>query len=273
MHHTLYYLLKTMRPYQWYKNCVVFAGLIFGGVLFHLPSFLISCAACGIFCLLSGAGYLLNDVADYHQDILHPEKRKRPVASGLLSRDSSLIASGILFTGGLLAATFITQEFTVCATAYVVLTIVYSLQLKHYIFVDVLTISTLFVIRAAAGAYAIAVFLSPWLILCAFMLALFLAFCKRTQEKSPLYPSSLLHTLLNSTTALLLMSYCLYTFLRAHQHMMFTIPIVFYGIFTFLAISCDGEQRSVESMMYSARLVMTFLVWIIMSVLIIYVWE
>jgi 4-hydroxybenzoate polyprenyltransferase len=262
-----------MRPHQWYKNGVVFAGLVFGGVLFDLPSFLISCTAFGIFCLLSGAGYLLNDVVDYQRDREHPEKRNRPLAQGLLSKNSSLIAGGILFTGGVIAAIFISKEFATCAAAYALLTILYSLTLKQYIFVDVLTISTLFVIRAAAGAYAVAVFLSPWLILCAFMLALFLAFCKRIQEQSSLYPSSLLHTLLNIATALLLMSYCLYTFLRAHQHMMFTIPIVFYGIFTFLEVSYNGKQKSVESMIYSPRLVMTLLVWILMSVLIIYIWE
>lgn len=262
-----------MRPHQWYKNLVVFAGLIFGGVLFQLPAFVKSCAAVGIFCLLSGAGYLLNDVTDYSEDRLHPQKRTRPFASGLLSKRQSLGSAFFIFMGGLLSASLITLEFTLCAVAYTVLTVLYSLYLKHHIFIDVLTISILFVIRAAAGAYAISVYLSPWLILCAFMLALFLALCKRTQ--SEVYPSLLLTHLLTITTSLLIMSYCLYTFLRANQTMMITIPVVIYGIFSVLRVfsSEKTQYRKAESIFFSRSLIITVLVWIIMIILIMYVWE
>ncbi|KYK32717.1 MAG: hypothetical protein AYK19_15045 [Theionarchaea archaeon DG-70-1] len=266
-------ILTAMRPHQWYKNLVLFAGLIFAENLF-VPSLLVKAGgAFLIFCLISGAGYIINDITDKPTDAQHPHKSKRPIASGALSSSSALMISVLLATIGNGAAFLLSFEFGLLTVSYSVLTIVYSLFLKKIVLIDVITISVGFVIRAVAGAVVIHVYISPWLILCAFMLALFLALCKRKQDKSPLYESHRLDQLLTITTALVIMSYSLYTFLRATQEMMVTIPLVLYGLFRFLQVS-EGEGPARAELLFSDKgLFLTFVLWIFLVVIIVYVWE
>lgn len=225
-----------------------------------------------IFCLISGAGYIINDITDRKADAHHPHKSQRPIASGKMSRASAVAISGFLFIGGNVTAFLLSLEFGLCTVSYSVLTVVYSLFLKKIFLVDVITISVGFVIRAVAGAVVIHVYISPWLILCAFMLALFLALCKRNQDKSSLYEPHMLDHLLNTTTALVIMSYSLYTFLRATQEMMVTIPLVLYGLFRFLQLSEEGSYET-ELVFLDKGLVLTFVLWIFLVVVIIYAWE
>jgi 4-hydroxybenzoate polyprenyltransferase len=263
-------ILKSMRPYQWYKNLVLFAGLIFAGNLFVFPSLAKAGGAFLIFCLLSGAGYILNDVADVRADSCHHEKSKRPIASGEITVKSGIISSVFIFVLGNGSAFLLSHEFGWCALSYSVITILYSVFLKKIVLIDVITISVGFVVRAVAGAVVIDVYISPWLILCAFMLSLFLALCKRKQDKSSLYTPVILDHLLSITTTLLIMSYSLYTFLRATQEMMVTIPLVLYGLFRFLILFCENDSTKIELFFLDKGLLLTFFLWVLLVVFLVY---
>ena len=174
-------LLASLRPRQWVKNLFVFAGVIFSQQLLT-PRIWPALAAFAIFCGLSGAIYLLNDVADVDMDRLHPSKRRRPVASGALSIGAA-IAFGVLLLAGCLAAAFrLSPAFGLVAFAYGALLTAYSLWLKHLVILDVLTVAAGFVLRAVAGAVAVDVEISGWLLICTILIALFLALGKRRHE-------------------------------------------------------------------------------------------
>lgn len=268
------HVLTAMRPYQWYKNLVLFAGLLFAGSLFT-PLFVKAGIGFFIFCLISGAGYIFNDITDLRADSRDPDKSRRPIPSGKIPVYYALAISVFLFLIGNGAAFYLGVEFGFCAVTYSAVTVLYSLFFKQIIFIDVITISVGFVIRAVAGAVVIQVYISPWLILCAFMLALFLALCKRKQESSLLYSPQVLDHLLSITTTLVIMSYSLYTFLRAAQEMMITIPLVLYGLFRFLKMLYEEKEipAKVELFFLDKGLILTFLLWVFLVVVVIYVWE
>ena len=174
-------ILVSLRPRQWVKNLFVFAGLVFGQRLFT-AAFWPALGAFAIFCALSGAIYLLNDVADRDKDRLHPKKRERPVAAGRLSVRLALGVAGTLVVVALVAASRVSTGFLLVAVAYVVLLSAYSAWLKHIVIVDVLTVAVGFVLRALAGTLAIDVAISGWLLICTVLIALFLALGKRRHE-------------------------------------------------------------------------------------------
>jgi 4-hydroxybenzoate polyprenyltransferase len=181
-----YAVLVSLRPHQWTKNLLVFAALAFSKHLYERGPFLTTVAAFLLFCGLSGTVYLLNDVADFERDRLHPRKRLRPVASGALSRrfaGTTAVVLGLLCLAGSLA---LGPQFTACAAAYLGLNLAYSFRLKEVVILDVLTISLGFVLRAVAGGVAIAVHISAWLLVCTTLLALFLALAKRRHELTSL---------------------------------------------------------------------------------------
>jgi 4-hydroxybenzoate polyprenyltransferase len=260
-----------MRPYQWYKNLVLFAGVTFAGQLMNSSLFSKAVVAFGIFCLLSGAGYMINDITDRASDSHHSEKSRRPIASGNISGSHALVISALIFFIGNCSAFFLTVEFGVCAVSYSLVTVLYSVLLKRVVLLDVITISIGFVIRAVAGAVAIDVYISPWLVLCAFMLALFLGLCKRKQEQSLLYEPQFLNHLVSITTTLVIMSYSLYTFLRATQEMMITIPLVLYGLFRFLKLSYDDQAAKPAFFFLDGPLMITFVLWVLLVVFLLYV--
>ncbi|HKD00704.1 MAG TPA: UbiA family prenyltransferase, partial [Methylomirabilota bacterium] len=171
----------SMRPRQWVKNVFVFAGLIFAQRLFTSSAW-IALAAFAIFCGLSGAIYLINDVADRERDQLDPRKRTRPVAAGRLSAGAALAAAVVLVVGGLACAAILSRAFLMTACAYVVLLVAYSAWLKHIVIVDVIVVAGGFVLRAVAGAVVIDVAMSGWLLICTILLALFLTLGKRRYE-------------------------------------------------------------------------------------------
>ena len=171
-----------MRPSQWVKNTVVFAGLIFSLHFRFLSDVLLSVAAFGVFCALASAVYLLNDIKDREMDRLHPQKRNRAIASGRLPVTTATVASIILFAIGLGASTQLGTHFLISVAIYVLLNVGYSFGLKHLPILDVMIVSAGFVIRAVAGAVVIGVAISPWLVVCTSLLALFLGFGKRRWE-------------------------------------------------------------------------------------------
>jgi len=246
-------LLVSLRPSQWTKNLFVFAGLIFGEKLFDTPSIARAVIAFGVFCLLSGVVYLVNDVQDREADRLHPTKSRRPIASGALSTQAALTAAGILAAVSLTVAFAINARFGLVALAYVVLLVIYSVTLKHIVILDALTIAGGFVLRATGGAVAIDVPISHWLLLLMLLLALFLALSKRRAELVALaddatnhrrilaeYSPYLLDQMIGVVTASTLLAYAFYTISPdtvarfGTDHLLITVPFPLYGIFRYL---------------------------------------
>lgn len=247
-------LLQSLRPKQWTKN-----GLLFAGYLFtiqqghHISELLRALAAFAIFCGISGAAYIINDVADINRDRIHPQKRKRPIASGALPISVAVVAAGILIAVGLWCAFVLHFRFSLLVLGYLILTLAYSAKLKHVVIIDVLALTAGFVIRAVAGAEVINVPISSWLLLCATLLALFLGLAKRRNELLSLenggehrktlgeYTAPMLDQMLTVTASATLMAYCLYTFTSvslvtgsSHPALMITIPFVVYGLFRYM---------------------------------------
>jgi 4-hydroxybenzoate polyprenyltransferase len=246
-------LLAAVRPRQWVKNLLVFAGLIFSRG-FHEPALVArSAEAFALFCLLSGGIYLINDVLDAERDRSHPQKRHRPVASGRLPAPVALGVGIALLVGASLAAFTLSTPFGVVAVTYAALLTTYSTGLKHVVIVDTLIIAAGFVLRALAGVVVLDIELSNWLLLCTILLALFLTFGKRRHELLALdaaaadhrpileeYSPQLLDQMIAVVTASTLMAYALYTMAPETQtklgttHLPLTIPFVLYGIFRYL---------------------------------------
>ncbi len=246
-------LLSLLRPKQWTKNGLVFAGYLFTVQDGHSTAQLLRVVvAFVIFCAVSGAQYAINDVADVERDRKHPRKCKRPIASGAVSVPTALVFAALLLAASFAEAFRLGNEFGGLAVAYLVLMLAYSATLKHVVIVDLLVIAAGFVIRAVAGAVVIGVPISPWLLLCTTLLALFLGLAKRRSELLTLkdglghrktlgeYSAPMLDQMLSICASATLMSYCLYTFLpspvshKPHEAMMLTIPFVVYGLFRYL---------------------------------------
>lgn len=246
-------MLRSLRPEQWTKNLFVFAGVLFGGHLLDVPAMARAVAALVIFCALSGVVYIFNDLADRAADQRHPLKRLRPIASGRLSPSTAMIAAIVLGIGALVAAVLLSPLFAAAATGYVVLLVLYSVVLKHLVIIDALTIAAGFVLRAAAGALAVFVPISHWLLVCTTLLALFLVLSKRRHELTLLadgaithrpileeYSPYLLDQMIAVVTASTLVAYSVYatsteTAERLNTTRLgLTIPFVLYGIFRYL---------------------------------------
>ncbi len=241
-----------MRPRQWPKNAFVFVALLFDGKLFHVPSVLAAVAAFALLCLMSGAVYLMNDLADIESDRQHPTKRNRPLPSGRLNPRVAAVVAGLLAVFSLVAGYFLAPELAVILLIYLSSQIAYTFKLKHVVLLDVLTIAMGFILRIAAGVAVIEVErFSPWLYVFGGFLALFMALGKRRAELVLLgagasnhrailedYSLDLIDRLQGIVTTSAVVAYSLYTFLAEglpeNHAMMLTIPFVLYGIFRYL---------------------------------------
>ena len=277
-------LLTSMRPKQWYKNLLLFVGIVFSLNILNFSMWFNVISAFVIFCMLSGSEYIINDILDVKKDRQHPVKRKRPIASGELKIYHALVFSFVLISVALAGAYLINLKFFGISVLFLLLTLVYSFWLKHVVIVDALMISINFVIRAIAGCLAIGVSISPWLIVCAFLLALFLAFGKRRHELALLgnraeshrkilaeYSTELLEQMMSISTGALIVSYSMYTFMIGNRYMMFTIPFVIYGLFRYLFLvhlkNIGGEP---EMIFKDKGMVICMAIWIILCVIILY---
>ena len=286
----LWGLVVSLRPRQWVKNLFVFAGLVFAQRLFT-ASLWPALGAFVIFCALSGAIYLLNDVADRDKDRLHPRKRERPIASGLLPVPVALGSAIVLIVAGLAAALPLSSRFALVALAYVVLLSVYSVVLKHVVIVDVLTVAIGFVLRAVGGALAIGVDISGWLLICTILIALFLALGKRRHEYLTLdgeaarhrpilaeYSAGLLDQMIAVVTASTVTAYALYTMspetvAKFHTQLLpATLPFVLYGIFRYLYLLYRRQLGGNPSELFlnDRALLLNTIGWILAVLLIIY---
>lgn len=243
-------LVIALRPLQWTKNLLLFAGIVFAAKLGDADRWVEALIAFASYCAASSAAYLVNDVRDQDADRLHPVKRLRPVAAGELLPGSALRTAALLTGGAAGLILLLGWRSLALLAAFVALQIAYSLALKHVVLVDVILISGLFVLRAAAGAVAVEVRISPWLLLCTGLLALFLALGKRSGELALVegreisgrpvlagYSTALLDQLIAIVAASTIVSYALYTFTaRDSTVLMATIPFVVFGVFRYLLL-------------------------------------
>ncbi|HEV2122194.1 MAG TPA: UbiA family prenyltransferase, partial [Chloroflexota bacterium] len=179
---SLHLLLRSARPRQWPKNAVVLLGLVFARYLFDPVPLSRAVLAMLLFCIVSVAVYLVNDLLDAEKDRLHPVKSRRPIASGRLSPTLAWITASVAGVGGLVASFLLAPGFGAIVAGYLALQAAYVGFFKHAVILDVLILASGFVLRAIAGAVVIGVPISPWLYVCTMLLALFLALGKRRQE-------------------------------------------------------------------------------------------
>lgn len=244
--------IHQMRPRQYAKNAFIFAPLFFDRQLFIPRSFLLTFMGFITLCILSSGVYVLNDIVDVEADRNHPQKKYRPIASGKISIRNAKIFCLVLFAAAFVMAFFLNRSFFLLCLLTVVINTAYSFKLKHIPLIDIITIGILFLIRVYSGAVLIQVkIFSPWLYIVTFMLALYLGFGKRRAELASLegtqnttrpvlegYTVPFLDQLISIISAVIIMSYALYTFsgpaVPANNRMMLTIPFVVYGIFRYL---------------------------------------
>lgn len=237
---------QLMRPKQWTKNLLVGAALVFSGRFLDPTDVGRVALAVAAFCLLSSSGYILNDWLDRDADRNHPKKKHRPIASGTMPETAALVQMAILALIGGAIAIALSPTFFACAMAYFATTLSYSLYLKHVVIIDVMFLAACYVWRAVAGAVAIGVVVSPWLLLCTAFFALFLGFSKRRAELVALgdkggtrknlaeYSPQMLDQFQGIVTSGTVLSYALYTVLASHEFMTLTLPYVLYGIFRYI---------------------------------------
>lgn len=267
-------LVRAMRPKQWTKNVVVFAALVFDAKLADVTYLIYTMIGFVVFCFVSGAVYLINDLVDIDKDRQHPKKRQRPLASGRLPVRVAQAAILVLLLVCLPVSFVLNLLFGVAVSAYLLLQLAYSFFLKNIVIVDVLAIAAGFVLRVAGGAaLADAERFSPWLYVCIVLLALFMGFGKRRGELVLLqgnanehrailgeYSLPLLDEMIGVVTATTVLAYALYTFdpgnphLPANNTMMLTIPFVLYAIFRYLyLIHQRGETAPPDEVLLQDR--------------------
>jgi len=285
-------IIKNLRIQQWIKNFFVFAPLIFSQNVFNLPMLVKTIFAFVLFCILSGATYILNDIQDLEEDKLHPVKSKRPLASGRLKTTHAVSACILLVLLGLVGAYYLHIHFFMALLIYFILQIVYSIWIKHVVILDVFLVASGYLIRVIAGGLAIGVQLSPWLFICTFLIALFLALSKRRHELILLdegaeahrpilkeYTPLLLDQMIAVVTASTVISYCFYTVSSetvakfGTKNLLFTVPFVLYGIFRYLyLVHQKDEGGSPEALIIKDKpLLVDLFLWIATAVLILYI--
>ena len=246
-------LLRSLRPEQWLKNGFVLAPLIFSGSLTDSDAVIRSLLAVVAFCAVASATYLINDVLDREADRGHPVKRNRPIASGAVGVGVALGMAFILIIVGAGVAWFLGDWFSSVLGAYLVITLLYSTLLKQLVFVDVLVVALGFVLRVVGGAVAIEVPVSRWILLCAYLLALYLALGKRRSELVLLgeaagshrvvlghYTLPMVDQAISVVLGATVLAYTLYTVAPdtvvkvGSEGLMATVPVVLYGLFRYL---------------------------------------
>ena len=266
-----------LRPRQWTKNLLLFAGIIFAAKLGEVDRWIDAWTAFVAYCAASSAAYLLNDVRDVESDRAHPIKRRRPIASGEISSTTALRLAAALATLAVVLAGLLGLKSLGLLVAFGAIQVAYTLRLKHVVLVDVLAIACLFVIRAAAGAVAVDVRISPWLLLCTWMLSLFLGLGKRRGELVLVatrdtpgrrvldgYSLTVVDQLLTIVASGTIVAYALYTFSARDSHaLMVTVPFVVYGVFRYILLLHRGDagEEPENVLVHDLPILVTVAVW------------
>lgn len=285
------FAIQTLRPYHWSKNLFVFAALVFSKRLFEMHSFTLSLIGFALFSLASGAAYIFNDIKDIESDRQNPQKRLRPIAAGKISIPLAIGLFIILGTVSIIASYWIKPTFGLIILIYIVLNMLYSVILKHIVIVDVMVIAAGFLMRVMAGAELIDVYPSKWLILCTILLSLFLALGKRRNEIMIMgeqtnnhrqvlkhYNAYFLDQMIVVVMAATLMAYMLYTVSEetvnffGNKYLVWTVPFVLYGLFRYFYLVHKKEKNSesVELPFMDMPLLINIILWLIISIIIIY---
>ena len=285
-------LLQLMRPKHWTKNIFLFAALVFGQKLTDPVAVGQAIGGFICFCLAASAGYIFNDIIDREADRLHPEKRNRPLAAGSVSVGTAAVASVLCAAAALAGSLALGRSFAAIVLAYIVLVALYTLVLKQVLILDCIVISVGFCLRAMAGAEAIGVSISPWLIVCTFALCLFLAFSKRLAELTQLrqdsesfrktlagYTPELLAHMVDVTSGLAVVCFLLYAMdertlrLFGTSNLVYTTPFVLYCVFRFSAsMQKGGCSDPVQFILGDWPFQIGFVLWVLACTGIIY-WD
>lgn len=245
--------LKLLRPHQWTKNGVVFAALIFSRSFTDVELCLRSLAGFIAFCLASSCVYIINDIADRDKDRAHPKKCSRPIASGAVKVPSAIGLIVVLFVAAFVAAFWLSLSFGLVLTAYFVMNLAYSFRLKQLPIFDIMCVALGFVFRAMSGSFLIDKEWSPWMLMCAFLLALFLGIEKRRAELTTkgadgravleAYSADILREMSGAVNGTVIIAYSLWcVFGTTTVNMIVTVPFVVYGLFRYLFIAHKYED-------------------------------
>jgi 4-hydroxybenzoate polyprenyltransferase len=283
-------LIRALRPPEWIKNLLVFAGLLFSGRLDESAAVLDAVLTFVAFCAIASAGYLLNDLRDREHDRRHPEKRDRPIASGAVSPGTAITTAVILTIAALAIGLVVDVEIAGLVALYGVITTAYSMVLKRLVIIDVMTIGALFILRVVAGAVAVGAHASEFLLVCTGFLSLFLGFTKRRQEAMleedeaaeagtrPVlehYSLPFLDQMIAMVTAAAIISYVIYTVdsPRVGSKMLATAPSVLYGIFRYLYLIYDRrDTRSTAAILTEdPGMIFAGITWVGTALLMLYV--
>ncbi len=288
-------ILAAMRPKQWIKNLLLFAGLIFSHHFFDIVRVRYAIVGFVLFCLISGVIYIINDIRDADSDRLHPLKCKRPIASGRLPVSVAYAAAAILAVLALLGSFALNWEFASLVMIYFVLMLAYSIWLKHVVILDLMIVAMGFVLRAIAGVKAIElpgedIAITPWFISCILFLALFIIICKRRHELVLLsddaghhrpvlehYSPAFLDQMVSVATAATVVSYSLYVTigvpnLPGGPYLIYTLPFVLYGIFRYLFLVYKRDEGGApeSTFLQDPALIINVILWLIVVSLILY---
>jgi 4-hydroxybenzoate polyprenyltransferase len=282
---------QLIRPTQWAKNLLLFAALIFARHLFDLADLMTVVAAFACFCCVASGAYVMNDLRDCDRDRRHPLKSKRPLPAGRVDRGTALRVALALMATGIAAAFALGAAFGVLTAAYLLLQVAYTFSLKEMVILDVMSIATGFVLRAVAGGVVIDVPISPWLIICTFLLALFLGFSKRrhelvlleddaTEHRQALreYSPYFLDQMISVVTASTVVAYASYTASPEVQEKLgtdklyLTIPFVLFGIFRYLYLVHQREEggNPTQLLLSDRPLQADILLWVLTACLVLY---
>lgn len=288
---TLRDVVKLLRPTQWAKNAVLFAALIFSKHLFVPWDVLVTVLGFFAFCSVSSGAYVMNDLRDCERDRQHPLKCLRPLPAGRVSQRAAVLLALALAAGGLLGAALLDPAFAGLTLLYVILQVAYTFWLKEAVILDVMAIASGFVIRAVAGGVLIHVPVSPWLIICTFLLALFLGFSKRRHELILLddraiehrtslreYSPYFLDQMIAVVTASTVVAYAIYTVSPevreklGTEKLYLTIPFVLFGIFRYLYLVHQKEEggNPTQLLLSDRPLQVDVVLWIVTAAVLLY---
>jgi len=279
--------IHLLRPKQWIKNLFLFAALLFSRNM-DKPQYVMTVLYAFLcFCMISSTVYIFNDIRDVEKDRQHPRKRMRPIAAGIIDRREAQILMIIMLPVSVILSFMLDYSFGVIVMTYLLNNVVYTLHVKNIVILDVMSIALGFILRVSGGAVVIGVTISPWLLLCTFLLSLFLGFSKRRNELLILqadahshrsilehYSLDFIDNMLSIVTASTLISYSLYTFYASEgKHSMVTILFVLYGIFRYQYIVYNKKMGGSpeEIILTDIPLIVDIMLWILVSIIILYV--
>jgi 4-hydroxybenzoate polyprenyltransferase len=284
-------IFRLARPYQWIKNALVLAALVFGQRLFVFHDDVLAIVAFVAFCALSSAGYILNDIADRDADRLNPEKCDRPLARGDLTVAAATWAAMTLAAIALVLSMALGREFVGIALLYAGLQLFYSLWAKHQVIIDIIAVAVGFVLRAFAGGVAIQVEVSPWLVFITFVLALFLVLARRRHELIALgddaiahrsalseYSVRLVDQMISIVAGATLVSYMIYTASAeveaklGTRHLYLTVPFVAFGILRYLYLIDERNEGGdpARALLHDRALMLAVALWILTDIALLY---